>query len=414
MAMIDATSRLYETAVKLTSKNMQGRLSGSIGARIAANYLADQLKQIGYIPYPGFGSFLVPISVFASRLTGEAKLSAGAEFFQHRTDFAEFNRVSSGGKLEGNLLVIQDGIPFDENRLKNSIVLIQKRPEDFDLEGTVENAINHGVKALLIEYGEPKYFHKTVFGPSNPSIPVLKVRQSIADRLSAADGVTIKIDLPLLNKELPCQNVIGYLPGSNSDLTIVLSAHYDHLGDDPGGFRFPGAIDNVSGVTTVLDLASRIKNLSLPFNIVISFFSGEESGLNGAAQFIEQFPEPITAAINIDCIGQETPISRVRVGYEAPSHWLPLAAKKVFDQLGIEIKWKEFGREDSVAFRKKGIPALGLGQFPLDNKTSIHTPDDQLNALQFDALASWVELTLQLITELGEDFKGGENHDGLH
>lgn len=414
MTTIDATSGLYETAVKLTSNNMQGRLSGSIGAKNAANYLADQLNQIGYHPYPGFGSFLVPISVFASRLTGEAKLSAGAEFFQHRTDFAEFNRVSSGGKLEGNLLVIKDGIPFDEDRLKNSIVLIQERPEDFDLEGTVENAVIHGVKALLIEFGEPKYFHKTVFGPSNPSIPVLKVRRSIADNLSAADGATIKIDLPLLNNELPCHNVIGFLPGYKADHTIVVSAHYDHLGNDPGGFRYPGAIDNVSGVTTVLELARKLVDSKLPFNIIIAFFSGEESGLNGAAQFIEQFPEPITAAINIDCIGQETPISLVRVGYEAPSHWLPLAAKKVFDESGVEIKWKEFGREDSVAFRKKGIPALGLGQIPLESKVSIHTPDDQLDSLHFEALALWADLTLQLITELAEDFKGGENHDGLH
>jgi Iap family predicted aminopeptidase len=131
-------------------------------------------------------------------------------------------------------------------------VIISERPEGLDLKGTVDGAIEIGVKALLVEAGEPKWFSKTVFGPKESRIPVLKIRKSVVTELEGLAGQHVKINLPLHNSVLSCQSVVGYLPGENANHTIVLSAHYDHLGDDPNGFRFPGAIDNVSGVVTVL------------------------------------------------------------------------------------------------------------------------------------------------------------------
>jgi hypothetical protein len=126
----------------------------------------------------------------------------GNESFKHRVDFAEYNRAAKGANIEGSLLVIQDGVPFDENRLKDSVVLISKKPENFDLIGTIDHAEKFGVKALLIEHGDPKWFHKTVFGPKHPIMPVLKVAKSISNKLSSLDGERVRIRLPLQNSTL--------------------------------------------------------------------------------------------------------------------------------------------------------------------------------------------------------------------
>lgn len=398
----ESSKRIYEVAKVLTDPFMEGRLSGTRGAKRAAEYLSSQLNEIGYLPHPQFRDYLVPIEVFASRLYGKPELIIGKESFKHRVEFAEHNRAAKGASPQGHLLVIKDGVPFDENRLQGSVVLISEQPENFDLTGTVEHAEKYGVKAILIEHGDPKWFHKTVFGPKHPIMPVLKVTKSLSKKVSSLDGERVRISLPLQNSTVECQNVIGYLPGLNATETVVLSAHYDHLGDDPEGLRFPGAIDNASGVSAILETARKLKPIvsKLPFNVVVAFFSGEESGLHGAKQFLDVYREPIKAAINIDCIGQENPISLVRVGYESPNHWLPLVAKKVFEQHGIEIRWKDYGGEDSVAFRNKNIPALGLGQKPAVHKANIHSPEDDLNVINFAALATWAEITLELIQEI--------------
>jgi aminopeptidase YwaD len=69
------------------------------------------------------------------------------------------------------------------------------------------------------------------------------------------NGADVDLDLPLERVTLPCNNVFGLLRGASSDFTLALTAHYDHLGDDPGGARFPGAFDNASGVASILAAA---------------------------------------------------------------------------------------------------------------------------------------------------------------
>lgn len=419
--------KMEKDAEILASKEMAGRLSGTEGALKSATYLADRLFEMGYSPQPGGRSFFNPINVFASRLVGEAILKAGERKFEHRVDFAEYNRVSSGGKVTAVLEIVKDGESIDEELLRGKIVLISEQPEGFDVKSTVEGAVELGVKALLIESGNPKWFSKTVFGPKDVKIPVLKVRKSIVQELESYRGQQIEIDLPLVNDTIPCNNVIGYLPGKNTEHTFVISAHYDHLGDDPNGYRFPGAIDNISGLVTVLEIARLLANRSeaLPFNIVIAFFSGEESGLQGAYQFVKSFPNQITGAFNFDCIGQEENLKLVRIGYDEPNHWLPLIGQKIIERYGIEIKWKDYGGEDSVAFRKNEIPALGLGQKLHTKGVSIHTPDDQLEVLSFSALQTWSDLTIAIIEEIAKEqpyledelvatMKGGETNGKLY
>jgi aminopeptidase YwaD len=149
-----------------------------------------------------------------------------------------------------------------------------------------------GIAALLIESGEPRWFSKGLQGAQEPSIPVFRLRKEVALNLQRYEGQNVDIDLPLISENLTCQNVLGMIPGADQSKTLVLSAHYDHLGDDPSGVRFPSAIDNSTGVALILELAKKLSAESpLPFNILMAFFTGEESGLLGAKHFVKKTPK---------------------------------------------------------------------------------------------------------------------------
>ncbi|MCF6364969.1 MAG: DUF4910 domain-containing protein [Bacteroidales bacterium] len=102
------------------------------------------------------------------------------------------------------------------------------------------------------------------------------------------------------------QNIIGYIKGK-TDTSIVLSAHYDHLGHMGYNTYFPGANDNGSGIAMLLNLAKYFSKQKKPkYNIVFMFFAGEELGLLGSKFYTENplFPlNKIKFLINLDMVG---------------------------------------------------------------------------------------------------------------
>jgi len=135
-------------------------------------------------------------------------------------------------------------------------------------------------------------------------------------------------------------NVVGYLPGSNEDFegqSVVLGAHYDHLGlgwpdvhSGDAGKVHPGADDNASGVAVLLELA---RNMSEegdpPRDLVFVAFGGEEAGRLGSKYFVEnpgRFGlDGIRGMINLDTVGRlfDKPFLRGRMliitGLRTPS-----------------------------------------------------------------------------------------------
>ena len=151
-----------------------------------------------------------------------------------------------------------------------------------------------------------------------PTSSVVEIPKSLALRSSM---VRLKLDLTIdvVRRESPSFNVVGILPGSDpklKDETIVIGAHYDHLGRGGEGSLAPregdihhGADDNASGVAGVLELA-RILSSSNPKprrTIVFIAFSGEEEGLIGSSYYVNHPIVPLAntvAMINMDMIGR--------------------------------------------------------------------------------------------------------------
>ncbi|WP_343800792.1 M28 family metallopeptidase [Bacillus carboniphilus] len=304
--MASNAARIKNDLKYLCSTQLQGRLSGSTGAKRAATFLAGELEKYGFIP-AGKEGYFESVSVPAARLLGEATLSIGKWNLLHRIEFGEL-AYYGGGSGEGRLVVLKEGSEYDESVLEGSFVLLRGDTTDMDLKETVRSANQMGVKAILMDGGEPRWFHKSVMGDyrtTEQNIPVIKIRTSLLSEIEALEGQMVKLNLPIETGIMECQNVMGYLPGQDAEgKTIAFATHYDFLGDDPSGFRFEGAGDNAAGVATMLELARKLSEQRLPLNILIVFTTGEESNLWGEKHFVSNPPLQLDQTIYLDALGR--------------------------------------------------------------------------------------------------------------
>jgi Iap family predicted aminopeptidase len=381
--------RLIHDLTFLTSPQAAGRLSGTEPVRRTAYYLKAELDSLG------FDSALQPVDVPAARLIRTPRLVAGTRAFSPRRDFAELTALSAGGQVKGQLLVVCGDDLLRPEDFEGKVIFIPERPQGFNLAETVNTAVELGAAALLVEHGEPQWIHKTVYS-GNGRIPVLRVRTSIAEELAHMNSAQVELDLPLERATRPCNNVLGLLRG-NSDFTLALTAHYDHLGDDSEDVRFRGAFDNASGVAAVLQTARELSQETLPFNLLVVFLTGEESGLWGAKQLIAHPPLPISAAINLDGIGSEPRLNAMRLGHRQRGDPLAELGESVLSKRGIQAQWIG-GSDDSSAFITKGIPTLGLGQQPTGQARSVmHTPLDTFESLHLETIHQGVQVLVEIV-----------------
>jgi hypothetical protein len=206
--------------------------------------------------------------------------------------------------------------------------------------------------------------------------------------------------------DVTSENVVALLPGADPVLKneyVVFSAHLDHLGVGKpinGDAIYNGAMDNASGVASLLDVAARLKEsgTSLRRSVVFVAVTGEEKGLLGS-KFFARHPsvgqEKIVADINSDMFLPLYPLKRLTVfgidesdlGAEA------IAVAKSMDlapEPDPEPKRNVFIRSDQYSFIRQGIPALmfkigyakGTAEeatFKTWLKERYHAPSDDLN-----------------------------------
>lgn len=130
----------------------------------------------------------------------------------------------------------------------------------------------------------------------------------VKEDMPAEKKVIIRLDVESwFRQNYYTQNVIGYLKGTTiPDSFIVFTSHYDHLGQMGDGTYFPGANDNASGTSMVLNLANYFHLHPSKYSVVFICFSGEELGLVGSGYFVEhpQFPlGKIKFLLNLDIVG---------------------------------------------------------------------------------------------------------------
>jgi len=211
------------------------------------------------------------------------------------------------------------------------------------------------------------------------------------------------------------KNVVAVLEGSGplADETIVVGAHYDHLGFGGEGSLAPwtteihnGADDNGSGTATLLEVAQRLAATAKPRRrIVFIAFAGEELGLYGSDFYTRQprFPlEKTIAMFNLDMVGRLKDENLIVYGTGTAKEFDPLA-EKLCQQFGFKITKHAggLGPSDHASFYKKQIPVLHLFT---GTHRDYHRPSDDTDKLNIPGMrriADWLVEAIQ-ITDAAE------------
>ena len=209
------------------------------------------------------------------------------------------------------------------------------------------------------------------------------------------------------------RNVIGYLD-NDAEYTVVVGAHYDHLGHGIMGSRHTGepavhngADDNASGVALLLQLAEQLKTgRATNNNYLFIAFSGEEMGLFGSKYFVNN-PTinlgKVNYMLNMDMVGRlnEDKVLSVNAAGTSPA-W-----KEVLNDLsigGIDAVTSEsgIGPSDHTSFYLKDIPVL---HFFTGQHDDYHKPEDDAELVNYQGLLLTTEYILTLIEELDGEGK---------
>jgi hypothetical protein len=203
-------------------------------------------------------------------------------------------------------------------------------------------------------------------------------------------------------KEKETMNVVGVLEGSDSILKnecVVIGAHLDHVGEQAGEIYFPGANDNASGSSAVIEIARAFVNSGIKpkRTIVFILFSNEESGLQGAQYYTDHPIYPLgktTAMFNLDCIAFGDSI-QVGNGESVQELWkIASNNDKQFTQMMVSRTWKG-GGADATVFHKKNIPCLYF--VSTNSYEHLHLTTDKpetLNKTLFEKVTKLAFLTL--------------------
>ena len=388
----------------LAGDAMQGRGSGSIFERIAAEYIGSQFMQFGLEPAgeknaSGRQTFVQTIEVAGRSTLLEMKISGElGNSFAMGKDFAFFS--ISTKEILGELQKLKPG-----EKAKNGAVvflMVDENAQFSAFQESIGQFFRDGAAAVFVS--ETKRFTDD-WKEITDRKPSLGRRGSLAvtsksgtEALSKlADGTKIEMKGTFIEPQKGSTwNAMGKITGTDPKLAsevILLTSHLDHLGVRPNAEGddkiFNGADDDASGSVAVLELARVLANGKKPKRTVYFVcFGSEEAGGHGANYFVNNLPFPkekLVANLEFEMIGR--PDAKVKAeelwltGYDRSNLGAELAkrgAKLVADPHPEE---NFFQRSDNYTLARQGIIAHTVSSFGLH--TDYHHASDEVKTIDF-------------------------------
>ena len=205
-------------------------------------------------------------------------------------------------------------------------------------------------------------------------------------------------------EELDLFNIIGLLEGTSlKEEFVIISAHYDHLGQIEGGkgdLVFNGANDNATGVAAMIMLAEYFKKAKInKRSILFVAFTAEEMGLIGSNYFGKTISaESIIAGVNIEMIGKESP-------FGPKTAWLTGFKRSTFGEIiqknlsSSEYRlypdpykdFRLFFRSDNASLARLGVPAHTFSTSPMDKDLDYHQLSDEVETLDVKIITETIK-----------------------
>jgi aminopeptidase YwaD len=435
----------------LSSDLLEGRGTGTAAIDSAAAYIAREFARYGLQP-AGTKGYFQEFEVVKGVSRGASSLSIVSDGHSEALDSLSFipATFSSAAQFSGPIVFAGYGLagssdaPGDYSAIDASgavVIALHGMPEEMDPHGhavmqTTSRAKalaarEAGASALLLVNDAAAAAREFRWdgSSSNAGIPVGRISRSAAAAMLLAAGV----DSAVLSSAAPAQaavkgtqvggrfslelvraktrNVAALLPGSSEAMnpqTIVVGAHYDHLGWGQEGSLYRGAEpmihngadDNASGTAGMLELAEYFAAQRPSRSMLFLAFSGEEMGLLGSAHWVSTPTVPlenIIAMVNLDMIGR-LPDSTRRLhvqGTGTSPVWNDLVTS-INDGFGFDLARIEDGQgsSDHSSFYGKNIPVLF---FFTGLHSDYHRPSDDADKLNYSGLEEVTRFTAEVV-----------------
>ena len=437
-------AQLFNVMSVLASDSLGGRAPGELGGEKAAAYIEQKFQEVGLKPYFE-GDYRQEFMLYVKSWDA-VSLSMNTHTINGNDAIYYLGNVPVYNPEQKEFIYIGDGRDsiIENLDLTDKLVLVNLNPltRSYSVLNKLEAKGVWGVVAFSSD--DSTQFNRTVkfntrmrqmvgLGKQKPSEVVKGLRSYIINnnQLPAITGFTaselahsnfnadslivknISIQSPIIFNEVATWNIVGVLKGT--DLTakpVVVSAHYDHVGQQPGGVCL-GADDNASGVSAIIQVAGAYSGLKKKpvRDIIFVAFGAEELGLIGSEYFMTNFnKEDIFANINVDMIGRRDTLSKDNYVYilgtsnNPITHNLHQQANRQTVNLQLDYAYgNEVGsssmmnRSDHYPFYKKGIPVIA---FFSGLHGDYHTPRDTIEKIDFPLMTKRVQLifaTLYLV-----------------
>ncbi len=416
----------YSYVKELASLEYKGRKPSTEGNIKALDFAQNILMQNNYNvirqPFNAIVPFLEEVPIL--ELVDEN--GATIKSFTHRVDFREtLSGYSAEG--DGNLKYIIDGKSVYDIKgsiYKNSVVVVNN-----DYNGRAEQDliyIKANVKALLIPTsnnnvkratGFPGFDKSSYLGKNEKIVKFLITYdvydtlrskcESIDENLFVSNSVNLKFSSKVSFKNVQTENLIAYFKDAdlndkkNTKNYLGFSAHIDHLGKDPNGLYFPGALDNASGTAFTIEIAKVLSKYKEKLSIIpiILLFNAEENGLCGSYHFVKN---PIInlnklQIINSDMVGSKIPVSYTLNYYQGNKNNHP--AKNFAIQLRSFGARNNFSlsldhlssNTDHYFFNQAGYNAVSFNQLPEQHYHTYYDDIEQVDEKELGNYGRFIE-----------------------
>ncbi len=439
----------------LAQPDWQGRRIGSPGADAAAEYVAEQFKALGLQPAgKGFTYFLTVKRDFFE-LTEPPQLAlvddAGNVIasLRYREDFAVFPSLRfNAGEGEGPLTVVGFG-PLSKQEGRMGVGVFTPALDKLDSEGKVLLFLEEisptmwrrrlQAMTLIVTDDPHKLRRHYVYSANSPyapeykpmdGAPIFYISKEAADRLLARVGGSVdyfrgrartlgpdevaswETNLRLrgkivgkVHKKVPVRHVVAHWPGQSDQLDenlVIVMANYDGVGTDEAGQVYPGAVDNASGVATMLEMIRSWKATGYEpkktFIFVAYAAYGFDYGkppnpepdvrqlLGGKFGFSTSFRKE--AIVRLRGLGRDDRLVAATGGSQHLADLLQRSGK----QVGVKVERAREGLDIAVIYEGKGAALQGQ-EAPTIRLTGgtwyevAQTPQDTPDQVHADALA---------------------------
>ena len=429
---------VYEHISILADDSLEGRQVGEPGEWKAAQYISSIFDDIGLARAGDNGSSLQSFEFTKKIELGQSnRLSINGRELKLLEGFEPMRQSASLEFSFENVVFVNYGIivdsadgsynDYDGLEVDGKAVIIKRyAPDssdnphlDFDKYSSLTNKIATAIAqgAAGIFFITPGSYDDTLpkFGATRitpKDIPIVHLRRAALEilklDLDSPLVMTAAGETELLKTRDTGYNVLGLLDTGN-DSTVIIGAHYDHLGWGATGSRYMGkekmihngADDNASGVAAVLELARYFesKKDELNYSILFAAFSGEEAGLLGSNYFSKNMtvnPEAVRMMINFDMIGR---LKDQKSGLAIFGTGTTAQFKSYFDSLDsdkLKIVNKEpgTGPSDHTSFYNQSVPVL---HFFTGAHNDYHKPSDDVEFIDIEGTLKVIELAAATI-----------------